>query len=182
MIPYKLADQKFSLPESWNEITLRQWLQLRTIDAKDICAVLSIFTGIPKETFYQARDIDYVEKMIPNLQWIATPIDLKELPVPSIISLNGETVVVPKDISIKTFGQKLMYQNEMVKHLDGEGNVKIEFLPMNLAIYLCKDPFSDENVAAILPHIEQLPIVHAYPTGAFFLSSFRESLLTKKST
>lgn len=182
MIPYKLADQSFTIPEGWHEITLKQWLSLRTIDINNICAILGVITGIPEETWFYARQIEMIEKMIPNMKWIGRPFDLKKQPIPETVMLNGETVTVPKDITIKTFGQKLTYQNEMAKHLNDDGNVKVEFLPMNLAIYLCPEPFTDQKAFALVQHIEAMPVTQAYPIGSFFLTSFLKSSPGNPST
>lgn len=171
MIPYKLGDTSFNMPESWHEVTVKQWLDFRKIDVSDICAVLAVLSGLSREQFFNTREIDLVDKLIPFLNWMQEPIDLKSQPVPKSVIISGQEVEVTGDITFKTYGQKLTYHQELFKYMDENGTAKVEFIPVALSIYLCPDPFSDIKAAALIPEIEKLPITIAYPIASFFLTN-----------
>lgn len=184
MIPYLLESHKFNLPECWEEVTTRQWFQLQEVDLKDDCAILAILSGVPREVWFNTDKIDIVEKMLPILNFMNNPLSLVRYPVPAKIKVGAREIEISKDIRLKTFGAKLTYQNELYSK-DGQGKYiylnddhtfKSEFVPVGLSIYLCEEPFSDAKAKELIDDILNVPIAEAYPTAAFFLNNFLESL------
>lgn len=175
MIPFKLGENSFLVPARWEDITVKQWFQLREIPADDYCGILSILSGVSRETWFNAREIDVVEKIIPLLDWMGVPTDLSRYPIPEKIMIGGEIVSVPKDIKLKTFGAKLTYEKNLKDYTNDKGEVSIDFMPIALSIYFCPEPFNDKAAAALLDDIGNMPISEAYPISAFFLNSLRPS-------
>ncbi len=190
MIPYLLEDQKFNLPGSYHELTVKQWFGLHEIDVEDVTGLLELLTGIPKATWLYTRQIDIVDQILPNLKWLRDPIDLKNLPVPKKIIFNGAEIKTPTDLRLETNGQKITFQQQMIPFIDEAGNISINFLPIGIAIYLCPKPAPDQyktfdlmtEVEKLIPEVEKLFITDAYPLIAFFLMSSQLSLTSNRST
>jgi len=176
MIPLTLGEKKFNLPSDWNDITVKQWLDLRSIDFTDICAILAVLTGIEREMWFTSTEISGIEEIIlPQLQFLADPIDLTKIELQKFVTISGKEVEVPKDIGLKTYGQKIIFQQEMLKYSATDGNFKIEFMPRAIAIYMCPEPFTDIKAFEYEKEIERMKVVEAYPLASFFLSSLLKS-------
>lgn len=183
MIPLLLGEQKFNLPTDWNELTISQWLTLREIDFTDICSILAVLTGIDRDTWFSSTEFSTIEeRVIPHLEFLTNPIDLEKIPLPKNVTISGKTIDVPTDIGLKTYGQKIIFQKEMLKHIDPNGDFKIEFMPRALSIYLCPEPFTDEAAKKYQTEVEQMKVVEAYPVACFFLSRLLKSWSEKVRT
>lgn len=167
----KLGDKPFSLPTSWEDITVAQYLTLRKTNLADFCETLHVLTGLPREEWFNAREIDFVEKLLPRIAYLATPVDFSSYSIPASIAVDGKEYLVPKDIRFRTFGQKLTFQSQVLSHIDEEGNISVDFVALACAIYLVDDPFTDERAFALADRLRLLPMCLIYPTAAFFLNS-----------
>lgn len=175
MIPYKLGEHSFLIPSRWEDITVKQWFQLRDISLEDYCGILEVLSGVSRETWFNTREIDVVEKLIPFLDWMKEPVDLSKYPVPEKVIIGGALVTVPKDIKLKTFGAKITYEKNLQNYTNENGEVSIDFLPIALSIYFCPEPFNDTAAAGLLDDIGNMPISEAYPISAFFLTNSQQS-------
>lgn len=184
MIPLLLGEQKFNLPISWEEITIKQWLDLREIDFTDICSILAVLTGIDRDIWFSSTEVSDIEQnVIPQLEFLADPIDLTKVPLPKTVTIGGKQIEVPTDIGLKTYGQKIIFQREMLKYADAGGDFKIEFMPRALAIYLCpEEKFTDAAAIEYQKEVEQMKVVEAYPVACFFLSRLLKSWSEKVRT
>jgi hypothetical protein len=172
MTPYILGEHKFNLPTCWEDVTTKQWFQLRDIDLTDTCGILSILSGLDRDLWFNTREIDVAEKILPALDFMKQQTDLSKYPVPAKIKIGDREIEVTKDIRLKTFGARCTYQHEYAKYMNEKGDAAIEFLPINLSIYLCPEPFSDSKAKELIDQVMEIPITQAYPTAAFFLSNF----------
>ena len=188
MIPLKAIHKNteipFSVPQSWNEITLRQFLFLKEWDKKNFIKLISILCNIDYDILFNSRDIDIDNKIIPLLQWVKDPVNVKTLSLPKEITIDGKQYPVPEDIKTKTLGQKITLQLFLA---DAQTNNKdtSDCISYALAIYFQPEitgkDFNDEEAKKIIPLIEDCKMFEAYPVGTFFLTNFLKSLSAKES-
>lgn len=175
-IPYTIDKIKFTLPYGWAGLTLREWMDMRfSWDKSDYIRLLEILSGVPYDTWYSCRVIDLDKKVNPILSMITTSPDWEKLPVPSLVTLGGTEIKVPKDLKLETFGQKSVLQIKTNKAQDEYGD-PLRALPEALAIYfqpqLTGKPFDGITLEEIIPLVMEMPILEAYPVGTFFLINY----------
>lgn len=192
MIPYDLKHNgksimKFSIPESWEESTLRQMIQWKEQSAKgqiEFCKQLEIMTGIPETDWENCSATNVDALLLPMLEWMKEPLSeqyLMSLPVPETVTINGKAIEIPKDIDFKTFGQKITFQTEMAKYAvkDTEGGItgfELSFFPVAIGIYCYPfEKFEDKKAFEFAKECELLPLKIAFPLAAFFLRRYSVS-------
>ena len=114
MLRFKLKFRKYiEIPSSWDDLTYSQVMAITkcTDDSK----LIQIVTGLDEKNS---------EKVFPYLGFLFNPIDFDSLEPATIF--NGELI---PDIRTKSYGQKLMFQNELKK-----GTIK-ESICRIIAIY-----------------------------------------------
>ena len=179
MIPfkaiYKETEISFSIPQSFEELTLKQLCLLNEWDKKDITKLLSILCNIEHDIIFNSSSLDIEDKIIPLLSWMKEPHDFENLILPKHITIDGKQYQVPKDIMVKTLGQKISLQLFLAK-AQVERRRKVDCIPFALAIYfqpeITNTSFSEDRAKELIPIIEQCKMLEAYPTGDFFLSRF----------
>lgn len=193
MIPFTLNEPKgkkewkFTLPESWEEVTLAQLIkfdQEQKLGDVSLTMQLEILTGIPSIDWFNCTIISLDKKLMPYLKWLREPITettFQTFRVPKEVTIAGQVYKVPADIDLCTLGQKITFQNQMASYIrkDPEENItgfELPFYPIAIAIYLYPDkPFSDVKALEFAKEVEKLPLATAYPLASFFLRRFLES-------
>lgn len=203
MIPYDLKNNgtsvlKFSIPQSWEECTLGQLIKIQSFkdeQAFPFTKQLEIMTGIPETDWLNCTIVSLDTLLLPNLEWMKEPLSeahLSSLPVPDSVTIGETKYPVPKNIDLKTFGQKITFQTEMAKYAvkDNDGNVtgfELNFFPVAIAIYLIevdppKIPFVDAKAFEFAAECEKIPLSESYPLACFFLQRFLKSSVVKKNS
>jgi len=184
MIPFKAIahnqEYSFNVPTSWDEITLKQWLQLHNEwNHKDIIKLIAILTGLDRDTIFNTIDIDIDEKIYPHLKFIFNKIEPSKLPVPEYITIDGKTLTVPKDVTIKCLGQKLSLQNYTALAA-GQDKKQRDCYAYAIAIYMFQEitskTFDEDEAIKLIPIIENCKFIEAYPVGTFFFNSYMKYL------
>lgn len=191
MTPFHLHDKThntsldFSLPSSWQEVTLGQSIAWEAEYRKgDIhfCKQLEILTGIEESTWRNCTILSLDRMLNPYLQWTHEPmkeIDLNN--VPDEVTIDGKTIAVPKNIELKTFAQYITFKTSMAKYMKVNDTGKIEsvameFFPLAIAIYLYPEKeFDDAKAMEFAEKCKQLPLVQASPLSTFFFLKFLNS-------
>lgn len=173
MIPLSANGKDFNLPISWSEVTAKQYRGL--LGADHLAQQLEALTGMPAADWENLREVDFEERIAPVIDFLNEGLDLSGLPVPDEIEIRkGERVKVPKDITLKAWGQKLSLQAELGKVL-GQ-NTALRYLDAVIfatAIYLCPEPYSDSRARDLAANeISALPITTVFPIGDFFFRSW----------
>lgn len=177
MITVQADTLTFTLPDSWDEITLGQYIALG--DLPDELHLLSILSGHDVATLRSLRAPDLLHLVSEPLLFINGQPDFAELPVPETVTLNGKTITPPTKLGHQTtIGQTFDVAAEL-KKLDketegAEGYVLSDIALPLLGIYLApiyhNVPYTDiEQAESLHPYLLALPVTTALPLTAFFL-------------
>lgn len=209
MTPFTLSDPitnkvllKFDLPGSWQEITLGQmilWEQECKSGLPSFTKQLEILTGIPETDWMNCTILSIDQMLMPHMDWLNEPLqesDFTSLEVPEKVTIEGKEYAVPKDLDLKTFGQKITFQSQMGENVirneaEEITGFKTEFFPTAIAIYLCPsqiDPedgklkWKDVTAFEFAEKVKALPLFEAWPIATFFLHRFIASLSATVNT
>jgi len=197
MLTFSIGDTSFSIPTSWNEVSVGQFLQWQSnekIKAGDLSELLFILTGLQPESFEQLSEFD-ISRIALALEWIEDMPDFKELPLPSHYSLDGVSVNIPEQLTTESWGQKEYTEPILIDCLEKTGDV-IDVMDKILAAYfyplyasknnpLHKSHYLKDFVQhdeKILNHkqfngksmidlVHESKLIEAYPIASFFLRS-----------
>jgi len=161
------------IPDSWEELTVKQWAALRP-DVTDL-ELLSILSNIDLSYLENTRAdlspaIEHVYHSIKDM-----PADLNKLPKKAI-SLLGHQIKFPKDLNFERYGQKFM-----LKKLQQEKDDMREVVADALAIYaqpLIAGTFDGTKLDPIQKALASLPLLLALPSCLFFLTTLNASKMT----
>ena len=181
-----ILGKEYRIPQSWEEITVEKFLDLRAFADMpyDEAEFISIFIDCPKKELLKNDDPDFEYEIFKQLSWYRTkPIDFEKLLLPSEITIGDKKFKVPRDIGYKTYGQKISLQDR-IKVMKSEDPVEI--IPYALAIYFYNDYYGgdelpeDELINKFADEVcMKCSITEAYPVGYFFLMRFVESMSSK---
>lgn len=186
MIPLKIGEIKTNIPTSWDEITLRQYMDLGTYrEDLNILRLLSILTGVEYRTLLNVNADSFDDRIIDSIEFIKTPLDIYTLEEKETLNWRGREIIIP-DPSTHTIGQKLALQSKIRQLQEtGEGSHAI-LVSYAIAIYLQplidKSEFDDSRIEEIRKDVLTLPLVVAYPVGSFFLDGWIMFLRSSAST
>lgn len=132
------------LPTSWDEVTVEQFNRLTSSEGeklKQLVNIVSIFSGIPyAELFDTEATAEDMERLEAALSFIKELPDFKSAPVPETITVGDKEIKIPKDITLKTYGQFQEFQIRILEHAvidkDGAPRVPINLFPDAAGIYL----------------------------------------------
>lgn len=179
MLRISLEDKIYDLPESWKEVNVKQFIELGLYDGKDIITLLSILMQAPYDEVFVMTD-GSIEKMIDSLSWYRADFDFEKLPVPEKINIGGADFVPPKDIKLKTYGQKIHFEDKMS---GGDGPILKMAYVVGIYMYpiVSGKQFDDETIDTfVMDHILKCRILQVYPLAAFFLDSWQPSTRRKR--
>ncbi|MVM29290.1 hypothetical protein GO755_04540 [Spirosoma sp. HMF4905] len=188
MLTVKTPQVSFTVPTSWEEITLGQFLHLRqqSLSVADqteesrpiplsIGMLLDILASDPKalQTIEAAEEAQLMQ----HLAYLGQAPDFLSLPVPETIA----GVKPPQELGLCTLFQKWTV-DEFVNELADE-ELSVNYMTMAVAILsiylyplLMKTRLTDRSqLAEITAQIEALPVTEALPLAHFFLTNYRSS-------
>jgi len=165
-----------TIPETWQEITVAQFVRLETDrwDGKDAIQLLGILSGV------NVKKLDNLEgKQATKLYDVLTealafvagdPPDFEALSIKNKFNLNGRDLDVPNDLEMERIGQKILLANLM------QNDNMTKQIPQALAIYFQPiydkvEKFDRKRIPVIVDHINRTPIIEAYPIVSFFFGS-----------
>jgi hypothetical protein len=180
MIPFTLSkDISFELPQDYGELTLKQFYELRKPD-KDLLDLLSILSGLSRDIWEQAKDFNIDVKIAPYLVWMERMVDLKSFILEDHLKIGNKICKRPTDLRSQSFGQKIALE----KHYYKVGN-DLDCMPYALALYFqpiyFEGKYNSEQVDELLPLIMECKLGQAYPIASFFLNSYSQLLISKKT-
>ena len=157
---------KRDCPTSWDEVTVRQYIQFESDwNGKDLVKLMSILTGLDVETISNSKG-NVINQLTPIITFVQdSPPDFKKLPKKDLL-INGKTIKMPKKLEQETFGQ----MSELYKILEDKEDI-IKHIPRVMAIYAqpqLEGAFNKETLDKTEELINDLPAVLAYPHCFFF--------------
>lgn len=194
MLNFSIDNRKFSLPVSWREVTVAQYLAIRTskriAESNDIVELISILTGLEYDFLFGLKlNAFNLDKIIANLEWFQDTPDFESLPLPATFNIGGKQLPITQDITMEGWGQKILFEQKIFKCQEETGDT-FNVLDEALAIYFYHaytgKVFNPDDLKEVLEAVRQTKILHAYPVAAFFLRNYmkysrqRESRLTIK--
>lgn len=181
MIPIEINLDKgktYYLPERWEEVTVKQWLELRF--AERFSDVLSVLASIPIEKVRQATDLTLDTRISPYLKWIETQPDWENLKPPKKVMFKGKEIRIPSDLGYSTFEQvenlKITVSQELERQQDKESFTYHDIIVPAVSEYL--QPLYDgttydtDRAKEYEEEVLQMPILEVYPIASFFLLNY----------
>lgn len=185
MLHYKIAGKEYSVPVSWNEITLGQFLKL--INSKkggetDMFQVLSTLSNIEYELLTSVNmSAEALENLLLATEWVSDIPNLKSLPIPKKFLINGKSIATDIQITTKGYGQKILFQQAV-----SDKSEATESITDAIAIYYFSDYYGKEFNADELEPFKKLvletKIIEAYPIGLNLINQLIQVLETEAST
>ena len=162
-----------TIPETWQEITVAQFVRLETDrwDGKDAIKLLGILSGVnvKKLDNLQGKQATKIYDVLSDaLAFVAgDPPDFEALSIKNKFNLNGRDLDVPNDLEMERIGQKILLANLM------QNDNMTKQIPQALAIYFQPiydkvEKFDRKRIPVIVDHINRTPIIEAYPIVSFF--------------
>lgn len=163
---------KASLPESWDEITVKQYqaLNFKEWDRSDIVELISRLTGIDVSDLYEtpSKPLNIVYTALDL--FTKTPPEWKEIKHKPQIELWGKTINIPKDLENESFGIWSQFQV-----LAEAGDiVRICAMYLQPVLYGKIDP---DQVGYVEQSIMNKPAIEILPIITFFFWNVNEFLI-----
>lgn len=182
MIPFKTDTLAFELPSKYGDLTFDQFFKIKNCDGK-VGTIISILSGVSKETLEKCDDLDLDAKLGPYLQFLQEPFDLHNYFVPDFIEVNGITYPKPKDLGLQSVGQK-WHLEDLYREITEKGGNDVDIFPSALAIYLqptiTQKPYDVEEVEKLIPHMMNVKLMEGWPMASFFLTNCERQLKEKQ--
>ena len=167
----------YNVPTNWDEVTLGQWIAMADhAEHLDHIALLSVFTGLSVEVLANLPCDQVKTELVPELTFVGQAIDLFECPRPEVVTLGGKELVRIDDPGRERFGQRLYMQQLISAAMERNGD-HWQLVAPTLACYYApqlhpEGKWDDRHVKAVQALVYDMPVVHAYPEAAFFLSGY----------
>ncbi len=164
-------DIKVSAPNKWSDVLVSHFINPYFL-SKDSLSLLSALSGIDRNVLLNSK-ADITGQLMAMTSFIAiNPEGFNIKQCPEKFKLRGVECLIPADIELERVGQKIMFQDAMVKH-----KFVYEAIPEAIAIYMApglnNGVFDDSLLPDIIEEVKGLRIIDVYPIAAFFLTSFR---------
>lgn len=170
----------YEMPEGWYDVIVNQFLELRNCENVDFITILSILINAPYDKVFACNPEMIAKKIIPLMSWyFDETFNFDELKMPPKLSVGDEEYPIPRDIKLKSFGQKLHLEEAMRDMRD-----PIAKMPYVVAIYMypvvTKDKFDVEPLDEFAKNtIGKCKITEIYPIANFFLTKLKKYWLKK---
>lgn len=177
MVTIKINNHEYDIPTSWNDITLKQYINLATyVDDINHIRLLSIFTGIEYDVLANFPCDDFQIKVIPEMIFLQEELDILTIKRAKVLHI-GEYEFEPiLDPSKERLGQKLFMQQiteVAVKQSYPHYSLVAPIIANYYAPFVHPQKKWDEKH---IKHFEKLvldmPLFEAYPEADFFLSGY----------
>jgi len=166
-IKYKGQTTKHTLPSKWEEVTVKQFIDLEgSKGTENPTKLLSILSGVPLPKIMDTKT-NLQLQINEALNFITlNPPNWKELALRDRYLFYGTFYYIPKNLELETFGQKILLQNK----LNATDN-PIEVIAYAIAIYMQKvidDRFDEKKAEVLEKEVLQMRITEVYPLAIFF--------------
>jgi hypothetical protein len=170
MITFKFQDKDVKAPNSWEEVTVRHFINPYFL-AGDSLSLLSALAGVDRKALANSKDdiMNDLNKMVKFM--VKEPLGYQGA-VPKSFKLRGKECKIPQDIELERLGQKIMLQDAMTKY-----KFVYEAIPDAIAIYMLPSlndgEFDDDLVPELREEVLDLMLVDVFPVADFFLARCR---------
>jgi hypothetical protein len=177
--PFRIEkyDQNITIPSSWSDVTLGEWMQCLKISKNELATdvdFIPVFTGLTKHQV-NSMTLASLDQIMACLMFVSIDeIDYDRIAkskAPYQFTVNGKTYNPTIDFNKFTFGQMSAYQNELK-----DGKISQERIARCIAICIHKGDWSEEAVDELEKGVMHLPFVEALSIHGFFLNSYLTTL------
>lgn len=172
-LPFKIDGKSYQCPTKWEEVTVKQFQELKQWNQKDFVKLLSILTCVPYDILFNTQTIDIDVKLMPALKFIEVPLNDSTLPPVSHIKIDGKQYPVPKDLGKYTFGQKIVATtkiNEALKQYNDAYVVLSQMVAIYMQPIIQEKPYNEDEADKMAAEvIDNCSIVEVFAVGCFFL-------------
>lgn len=177
MITIQIKETQYNIPTKWEEVTLRQYIQLvRWGDKLNPVRLLSIVTGIKYEDISNLPCDEFSIKVMPDMEFLGTDMNVFGLHRKKELTINGTTVKVIYDAGQERFGQKLYMQQVVTNGVENKVNHNELVAPVVANYYAPylhpQGKWDDKHVKEVENYIYDMPMVEVYPEADFFLRGY----------
>lgn len=177
MVTIQIKDKQYDVPTKWNEVTLKQYVQLNRWQ-KELTAVrlLSIVTGIEYDTISNLPCTEFSIKVMPEMEWLSEELNPLNVPRCKHLTIDGKKIKVIYDVSQERFGQKLFMQQLVAKAIEQKSD-HAELVASVVSNYYApylhpQNKWDEKHVKETEQLIYDLPVLEVYPEADFFLRGY----------
>ena len=187
MVSFEISGKTISVPESWDDITCGQWLNIEKVkDRSDVVAIFSALCDVPYNDLFLA-DLDEVMPMIERVSFISDTPDFLKIEAPKTVFISGKNIDVPQDIRLKTLGQFQTFQSKVLPHVlvYKDGGISCDFKVMDVAVAIYMQPlitgkkFDAETLEETIKEVRSMPMLECFALANFFLNNLKTQQTTK---
>lgn len=178
-VKYQGKKRVVSFPAGWDELTFRQFLEIRQFepDQGGTPRLLEILTGIEREAWLNMH-AGIAGTLASLLEWVDTPPNY-DVPAPKSIKVGDKVYPVPRDLGMETFGQKITLETKVQKWMQEKRDL-FELMPDAMAIYfqpvMSDGTFDDKKAEELKEVFYDCRAAEVYPIASFFLRSAKDSI------
>ncbi len=190
MNDFTINEIKVSLPSGWDGVTVDQFLKLKEAALKpDILVQLSILSNTDKQLWFDS-DIEtiYFETILDSIAWAVTTPDIDNFIMPPVYQLGEKIIVIPKDLTLKTLGQKITFEQMILSKavmVYDKPACDINVICEAVAIYLqplyTGEKFDPEKLDEVVSLVRHTLFCDVYAIASFFLTQLFPSAKLKQS-
>lgn len=190
MLNLRADTLSFTLPESWDEVTLGQFMRL--VSATTVRDRLIIASGKSEADLRPLRAPDLAQITVDHLAFMNTLPGISADDAPKTLRVGDALIDVPQNIGKQTTIGQYWDVSEEIKGLgefeDGQESellfaVTRPFLAVYLAPGILSKPYeSFDDAEAVYDRIDSLPCTDALRVSAFFLAAYLSPMRSGRIT
>jgi hypothetical protein len=171
MQKFDFDGKEVEAPTSWDEVTVGHFVKPEFLSGSSL-KLMAALSGIPTSKLANATEqvAKEFEKTVSFLK--KNPLGWRGAGVPETIEFLGVTCKVPKNIEMRSFGQKTMLADAILK-----SKFTYDAIPDAIAIYFGPQVYKSdwfERMDELKEEAKKLPIANVFPIADFFLLHSRQ--------
>ena len=176
MTPITINDKPYSIPSSWNEVTVRQWMALRY--ANKLSGIIAVLADLPINDILHSSEVDLDDRLWPMLEWYTKAPDWKNLKPKPFLFVRDRALRIPDNLGYSTYEQvenlKTYFNEEIqTKKNDDFASMIVPAVAMWAQPEYDKSAYDEYRAKEMEKELMESSIMEVYPLATFF---FRKHL------
>lgn len=172
-----IGGKKVHVVDRWEDVTTEQFMKLCEISkSMNMGASFSILSSITIEELSNEKvtDREY-SNMINALSWIEQRPNFSELKLPESITINNKKIVIPTNLELETYGQRIQFELTCINAIQEGGDI-IPVMNKAIAIYLYPiimgTTYNGDKLNEAVDIVNTIPIIQSFPIACFFFNKW----------